>query len=186
MRPTDSDVDSTPGDGTSLPKPVTVMNVTGDGKPHALQLEGDSEVAQAYQAHLEKPEVKVDDKADNAETLTHYLAIFREQGIAFHFTAKKVDIHHAAAGALFFNQTAYEVVTPAGRSRLAAALTRDVGVRDLSLCLIEAAKTLADAPRTEVEAQTQSKVDLHALISSLAGKAKTPDELAAALLKLIK
>lgn len=165
---------------------VQVMNMDGSGRPYALPLDGDSEVAKAYQAHLEKEVVPASAVQNLAETLTHYLAVFREQGIAFDYSAKKCDLHHAATGALFFNQKSYEVVTPRGREKLMTAISNEADVRNVSLMLQAASQTLAQAPRVEKESTVQTKVDLATLISGLAAKAKTPEELAAALMKLIK
>lgn len=167
-------------------KPVTVTNVTGDGKPNMLPLDGDSEVAEAYRRHLDKPLVKASEREAVAEQVVLFLAICREQGIAFDYSAKGVDLHHAATGALFFNHAGHEVVTPKGREALIRALSRATDVRNLSVMLININRTLADAPRTEREEASQSKVDLAQLITSLAGKSNSPEELAAALLKLIK
>lgn len=166
--------------------PVTVTNVTGDGKPNMLPLDGDSEVARAYRDHLDKRLVRADEKDTVAEQVTLYLAICREQSIAFDYSAKGVDLHHAATGALFYNHKGHEVVTPKGRNVLAKALAGSADVRTLCLMLQGVSKALADAPRTEREQGSQSKVDLAQLISSLAAKSDSPEELAAALLKLIK
>lgn len=170
----------------TAPPPVTIMNTHGNGTPVALPLDGDSEVAHAYREHMRKPLVRTSEKEQIAEQLCLYLAICREQGIAFHYNARKVDLAHAATGALFFNQTGYEIVTPAGRNKLSRALAADMSVRELCLMLQAASRAVAEAPRTERDDAVQSKVDLAGLISSLAGKSGSVEEFAAALLKLVK
>lgn len=163
---------------------VTVTNLTGDGKPHHMTLEGD--VAEAYKEHMAKPLVHASDRETIAEQVTQYLAIFTEQGVKFDYVERKCNLHKPPNTGCFFNAKSYECVTEGGRRKLASALATDLNTAQLSNMLIACSKVLADAPRVERESASQAKVDLSSLIQSLAQKAKTPQELAAMLEKLIK
>lgn len=164
---------------------VTIVNATGDGKPHQLVLDGDSEVARAYAAHMDKPLVHASDRDNVVETLCHYLAVMREQSVKFDYSSKGCDLHHAATGALFFNQTAYEVVTPQGRNKLIRAIADKVDTREASLMLQAAAITLRDVPRVEAEKAASAKLDLVGLVDALMSKSSNKEELGARLKELL-
>lgn len=167
------------------PKPqaaYTERETEQTGIEHVLQ---DPDVAEAYERHKSKTPV-TSDKAVVAAQVVQYLTIFRQEKIDFSFQLKSLALRHAATGALFLGNTAYNVVTQQGRDDLQEALVERLTLRELSAILTQEAVTLGIAPKLPLGSEdSASTSNLRSAIIKLAGKSKDKKELAANLLQLL-